>query len=641
MNESVTTNGPDGGQHHGFRAEVSQVLDLVIHSLYSHKEIFLRELLSNASDALDRLRFRAIEEPDLLEGDPALEIRVTPEPAAGILRLEDNGIGMTESELIENLGTVARSGTRAFVQQLSENARKDTALIGQFGVGFYSAYLVADRVEVISRAAGQASAFRWTSDAKNGFDVAPAERARRGTEIILHLKEEHREFAEAWRLEELISRYSDFVSHPILLKKGGDKDGAAGEYEKVNQASALWQRPRAELSKEQYDDFYKHLTHDVDAPLAHTHFRMEGTQSFVALLYVPKRAPFDLQMPSGARGVRLFVKRVFVMDKCEELVPSWLRFVRGVIDSDDLPLNVSRELLQESSAVRAIRKQVVRKTLDLLDELAAERVEDYAAFFRTFGPVVKEGLATDHEYKDRLGKLVRYESSHGDGLTSLAEYVARMPADQKEIYYLLGESRRALVGSPYLEALRSHGYEVLYMTDPVDEWAAEALGTFDGKKLASAMRADLKLEAKDDAKTDAAPDAALQPLFERMERVLSAHVGKVRISNRLTESPCCLVRDGGSPSAYVERLLRERGHATPQAKRTLEVNAHHPLVENLARLEAASPGSPELVAWIETLYDQALLSEGAEIEDPNRFAKRVADLLSRAAAAAAGVSPPK
>jgi molecular chaperone HtpG len=627
---------------HKFQAEVGQVLHLVIHSLYSHKEIFLRELVSNASDALDKLRFRALTEPQLTAGDDALEIRLVPDAEKKTLTIEDTGIGMTEAELAENLGTIAHSGSRAFLEQLAKQGSdkdKGVTLIGQFGVGFYSAYLVADRVDVISRAAGSEQAFRWTSDGKESFSIVPAERAQRGTSVVLHLRADQEEFLEEWRLRELVVRYSDFVAHPIKLKVARKSDGEEKtELETINKASALWQRSKSEITDEQYAEFYRHLTHDPKPPLARTHFRVEGSQEFAALLFVPQQREPDFFAQDRKRGVRLFVKRVFIMEDCEELLPQWLRFVRGVVDSDDLPLNVSRETLQDSAAVRAIKKQLTKKVLDLLDDVSKERPDDYATFFQAHGSVLKTGLALEYEHKERLGNLLRYESSHTveegkGGMTSLADYVSRMKDKQDAIYFVLGESVKALAGSPHLEALRARGFEVLYMTDPVDEWATEGLREFAGKKLVSAMRADLPpLDDSDEAKK--AKDEAkgtLAKLIARMKEVLGERVREVRISERLTDSPVCLVVGEGN-HAYLERMLRERGHAVTKSQRILEINPKHPLVESMRTFAEQDASSERLVTFIETLYDQALVTEGSPIEDPARFAKNLTQLLTQAAA---------
>jgi molecular chaperone HtpG len=641
---------------HSFQAEVSEVLRLVIHSLYSQKDIFLRELVSNASDALDRLRFRALTEPDIYEGDTSLVIRIRFDRDRKTLAIEDSGVGMTEEELVRDLGTVARSGSRAFLEEIAKRGQKDARLIGQFGVGFYSAYLVADRVEVISRAAGPGhTAHRWESDGRSTFTVAPDDRPARGTEIRLHLRDEHLDLLDDHRLRELVKRYSDYVSHPIQLFVRGTKgavasaaaatEGAAdeerevpgeGRYETVNRGSALWQRAKSEITSEQYDEFYRHLAHTGDgAPIARTHFKVEGTQEFAGLFYIPREKPFELRLGIKHRGVRLYVKRVLVMEDCDEIVPEWLRFVVGVIDSDDLPLNVSRELLQESSAVRTIRRQVVKHVLETLETMAGERPADYATFWRAFGPYVKHGAASDFEHRERVAKLLRYESTVGEGLVSLGEYVARMKEGQNNVYYVVGETRKALESAPHLEGLRKRGYEVLLMTDPIDDLVADSLSSFEGKPLVSAMRADLKMDASDDEKKAREAEAgALRPLFERIRSVLGARVTEVRASARLIDSPCCLVLTGAGPHGYVERLLREAGRDVARPPRILEVNALHPIIKSLEGLVARDDGRAS--DWIEVLYDQALIAEGAPLDDPGGFARRVTSLLSTVSSTISG-----
>ena len=623
---------------HSFQAEVSQVLRLVIHSLYSHKEIFLRELVSNASDALDKLRFKAITSPELFEGDSTLAIRIRADRDKGTLTIEDTGMGMSAEDLVRDLGTVAHSGSRAFLEQLAKAGNKDARLIGQFGVGFYSAYLVADRVEVVSRAAGSKEASRWISEGKDTFTIEPAERATRGTSVILHLRDDQKEFLDDWRLRELITRYSDYVSHPIQLEvtKGTGAD-AKVELETVNRASALWQRPKSEITDEQYDEFFHHLAHGAGAdekPLVRTHFKVEGSQEFAGLLYVPRERPFELRFGMKHKGVRLYVKRVLIMEECDEIVPEWMRFVVGVIDSDDLPLNVSREILQESAAVRTIKKQVVKHVLDALEESAKDRPEDYATFWKNFGVFVKEGAASDFENRERLGKLLRYESTHGEGLTSLAEYVARMKEGQPAIYYAIGESRKALEGAPHLEGLKKRGYEVLFMTDPIDQWTAESVRAFEGKNLVSAMHSDLKIqEGEDDKKARELVESAMKGVLDKARAVLGAKVKEVRFSDRLTDSPSCLVIAGQGPHAYVQRLLREAGRDVPKSERIFELNPRHAVVRNLETL--VEKGDPQVSEWLELLYDQAVLTEGATLEDPAAFSRRMTALLSKVTAPAA------
>lgn len=611
---------------HSFQAEVSQLLKLVINSLYSHKEIFLRELISNASDAIDKLRFHSISTPELIADGTPFEIRLIPDSAAGTLTIEDTGIGMTRDELIQNLGTIAHSGSRAFLEKLQSGEKP--SLIGQFGVGFYSAYLVADRVDVISRAAGETQAYRWSSDAHESFTVEEAQRVERGTAIVLHLKEEQKNFLEDWELRELVRRYSDYVSHPILLRVSEGEQ--SGKFETINKASALWQRSPKEVTQAQYDEFYRHLTHDFDGPLAQTHFQIEGTLLFSGILFFPKKAPFDLFQAQGRKGVHLFVKRVFIMEDCDELLPPWLRFVRGVVDSEDLPLNVSRELLQDSSIVRTIRKQVIKRSLDRLEELAKEDPANYALFWEQFGAVLKEGIATDSEYRDRIADLARFASTNGSELTSLASYVSRMPEGQKEIYYAIGDSRESVASSPYLEALRKHNYEVLLLSDPIDEWAIDALPSYKDKKLVSAMRADLKLEEEKDEEKKK-QEGSIAPLCSHIKDLLKGKVVDVRASERLTDSPACLVVPQGSHHAPMEQLLRASGRNLGASRRILEVNPSHPLIQSLQQLNEQEPGSEQLQEWIETLYDQTVLMEGGRIEDPNRFARRLTSLLQAAA----------
>ncbi len=632
-----------GATEHRFQAEVSEVLRLVINSLYSHKEIFLRELVSNASDALDKLRFRAIQEPELMGEGETLEVRIVPDAEAGTLTISDNGIGMSADELAQSLGTIAWSGSRDFLKQLEEaqgkGDDKSLQLIGQFGVGFYSAYLVADRVDVVSRAAGASEASRWSSEARDTFSIEPAERAGRGTDVILHLKPEQRELTDGFRLRELVRRYSDYVSYPIRLqveKTTGEGDDKKTEkvFETVNQASALWQRQPKDVTKEQYEEFYKHLGHDWEPPLAWKHFHIEGTQMFAGLLFIPQKRPMDLFGPEPRHGVRLHVRRVFVMDNCEELVPRWLRFVRGVIDSEDLPLNVSRELLQDSRAIRIIKKQVITQTLDLLDELAKERPDDYEKFWESFGVVLKEGLHFDPEYKDRLGKLLRYPSTKESGLTSLDAYVERMTGDQPAIYYAAGTDREGLAKSPHLEALEKRGYEVLFMTDGVDPFAVAGLESYQDKPLVSAMNADIQLDEETHKKVEEQAKEA-GSLFERFKNVLGDKVAEVRASERLTDSPACLVQPEGTLEPHIERMLRAQQIELPAQKRILELNLDHPLLKSLRSLAGQQTPPERVDEWIEMLYDQALLAEGSPIDAPERFARRLADLLTAAASAAA------
>lgn len=620
---------------HKFKAEVSQVLSLVINSLYSNKEIFLRELVSNAADALDKLRFASLEKPALTPKGHEPKIRLFADREHHTLTIWDNGIGMSEATLTKDLGTVAHSGTRELAEKLKQASDKpDLSLIGQFGVGFYSGYLVADRIEVVSRAAGSEKAHRWASEGKDGFTIEPAERDEIGTSVTLHLKKEHEDYGDEWKLRDLVRRYSDFIQYKIELEVTRKEDGEDKRvFEAINQASALWMRPKKDITDEQYNELYKHLTHDWEPPLARTHFQVEGTQMFTGLLFIPKRPPFDMLSPETQHGVRLYVRRVFIMDNCEELLPRWLRFVRGVIDSDDLPLNVSRELLQDSAIVRTIKKQVIRRVLDLLGELAEQRNDEYLDFFRKFGGVLKEGLHFDPSHKDKLGKLVRYESSKGDGLVSLDQYLARMPEGQGQIFYAIGPTKSLLEHSPQLEGLKQRGYEVLFMTDGVDQWAVEGLGEYQDKKLVNAMEADLKLDADAEPKKDGEAEAKKQedsdlaPLLGRCKEILSEHVSEVRISERLTDSPVCLVLQKGGLPAHLERMIRAQQEDLPIQKRILELNPKHALIARLKDEHARDPESSKLQEWVEMLYDQALLTEGSPLPDPARFAARVATLM--------------
>jgi molecular chaperone HtpG len=624
-----------------FQAEVGAVLRLVVNSLYSHKEVFVRELVSNASDALDRLRFESLTDSELLPSGEELKIQISADKSARTLTIEDNGIGMTAEELGQNLGTIARSGTREFLKKLEEaresQKNNNVQLIGQFGVGFYSAYLVADKVTVTSRKAGSEHAHRWASDGKDGFSIEPAERKSQGTTLVLHLKDDQDEFLDEYRLRSLVQRYSDYVDHPIELlvaaKPKLDDKGEAStteepKYEQINRANALWQRSAKDVTEEQYVEFYKHLTHDWEEPLAHRHFRVEGTQMFTGLLFLPKHPPFDLFDPSSKHGVRLHVQRVLIMENSEELLPKWLRFLRGVVDSEDLPLNVSRETLQDSRAVRTIRKQVTNHALSMLEELQKEKPEDYTKCWDSFGAVLKEGLHFDPEDKDRIAKLLRFASSTETGTVTLDSYVSRMKEGQKAIYYAIGPSLSVLSASPHLETLRARGYEVLFLTDPVDPFVMSNLPEFEGKPLKDAMSADLDLSTDDEKKDEKKEDT--EPLFERMKAILGERIQEVRASKRLADSPACLVLPEGAMAPHIERMLRERQMGIPETKRVFEVNREHPVVVSLRKLFLIDPNSSRLTDWVEMLYDQALIAEGSPPQDPARFAKRMSELLTLA-----------
>jgi molecular chaperone HtpG len=620
---------------HAFQADTTRVLGLVIDSLYSDKDIFLRELVSNAADALDKLRFRALTEPALLGDETNLVIRIHADEKAGTLTIEDTGIGMSEAELIDHLGTIARSGTKAFLDKLEEAKRKDVALIGQFGVGFYSSFLVADEVVVVSRAAGSDEAFRWSSDGKSTFHTEKAERATRGTTLVLHLKEDQKQFLSEGTLRGLVRRFSDFVSYPIELGIRAD-DAAELSFERVNKGSAPWQQQPSALDEKAHEELYQHLTHDWEPPLAHAHFRVEGTLEYVALLYLPRRTSEALFDPAKTQGLRLFVKRVSVLENCDLLLPPHLRFVRGLVDSDDLPLNVSRELLQDSSALRAMQKQLVKRVLDMIEGLATEKPEDFRTFTTNFGSILKEGLAGGHDIDHRVAKLVRFRSTAatGDEVVSLDEYVGRMKEGQETIFYATADNVARLSAAPQLEALRKKGYEILLGTEPIDEFVFERLGTFEGKKLVSALRADATTSSEDEKTQLETEKGELAPLLDVAKRVLGARVSDVLPSTRLVDSPACLVLGAMAMPAHLEKLFRQRGHDLPSGGRVLELNRAHPLIGSLLQLAKTSPDDEKLASWIELLCDQAALAEGSEVPDPAKFAQRVTELLGSVVASA-------
>jgi molecular chaperone HtpG len=625
-------------QTHAFQAEVQQILHLVTHSLYSNKEIFLRELVSNASDACDKLRFEAIDRPELLEGGGELAIRIDWDAAARTITVVDDGIGLSRQEAIDNLGTIARSGTKEFFASLTGDRARDANLIGQFGVGFYSSFIVADRVVVESRRAGAPAAegIRWESDGSGEFSIETLERAERGTTVTLHLREKRADDEDAadagellsgWRLRSIVRKYSDHISLPIRMRKEGGKDGEPAEWETVNQASALWSRPKSEIDDDQYRDFYKHLTNDFDAPLAWTHNRVEGRTEYTQLLYVPARAPFDLWDRQHRRGIRLYVRRVFIMDDAEQLMPVYLRFVKGVVDSADLPLNVSREILQESRDVKAIREGCTKRVLSMLEDVAGNRPEDYAKFWTEFGQVLKEGLGEDFANQERLAKLLRFASTatgEGEQTVSLAQYVERMKPGQDRIWYVTAESEAAARSSPHLEVFRRKDVEVLVLSDRVDEWMLSFLTEFDGKTLASVARGGLDLGGLQDAEEKAKVEATAKEyadLVGRIRGALGDRVKDVRVTDRLTDSPSCLVSDDGEISGTLQRMLKQAGQKAPERTPILEINPAHPLV---ARMKADASDAER---WARLLFDQAMLAEGAQLEDPAGFVRRLNDML--------------
>jgi molecular chaperone HtpG len=628
-----------------FQAEVAQLLHLVTHSLYSNKEIFLRELISNASDACDKLRFEGLHHPELYEDAPNLEVRVSFDKEARTLTIADNGIGMSQQEAIDNLGTIAKSGTREFVSHLSGDQKADAQLIGQFGVGFYSGFIVADRITVESRRAGLKAeeGVRWVSAGAGDFEVETITRPQRGTSVTLHLREDALDYLSTWRLKSIVAKYSDHISLPILMRKEEWKEGEEGkggehvltdEWETVNKATALWSRPKKDITPEQYKEFYKAISHDYEDPLAWSHNRVEGGTEYTQLLYVPARAPFDLWNREKAAGVKLYVKRVFIMDEAEALLPTYLRFVKGVVDSADLPLNVSRELLQESRDVKAIREGNTRRVLSMLEDLVKqEKQEDaseedkgkYAKFWSEFGAVLKEGLGEDVANRDRIAKLLRFASTASDTVTvSLADYKARMKEGQEAIYYVTADTQAAAANSPQLEIFRKKGIEVLYMTDRVDEWAMSYLHEFEGTPLQSVAKGQVELgKLQDEAEKKAAEEAAesFKPVLARLKEALKDKAQDVRVTTRLVDSPACLVVSEGGMSLQLARLLKQAGQKAPDVKPVLEVNAGHPLVKKLE-------GSPSFDDLAHILFDQALLAEGGLPEDPAAYVKRVNALLS-------------
>lgn len=616
----------------GFQTEVKQLLQLMIHSLYSNKEIFLRELVSNASDAADKLRFEALSDNALWENDSALNIRIAYDKEAATITITDNGIGMTRQEVIDNIGTIARSGTRQFFDNLSGDQARDSNLIGQFGVGFYSAFLVADRVTLITRRAGLTSehGVRWESDGNGEYTLENIDRLPRGTEITLHLREENQELLDSYKLQGIVRRYSDHITLPIVMQKeewdaDAQKMVRRDEDQTINQASALWARPRNEISKEQYEDFYKHISHDFEAPLAYVHARVEGKQEYTQLLYIPARAPFDLWDREQRHGIKLYVRRVFIMDDAKQLMPVYLRFMRGVIDSNDLPLNVSREILQESRDIDAIRAGSVKKVLGMLEDIAQNDADKYKTFWKEFGQVLKEGIGEDHANRERLSKLLRFSSTHAETeeqTVSLADYVSRMKDGQDKIYYVTAESFAAARHSPHLEFFRTKGVEVLLLSDRVDEWMLSFLTEFDSKSLQSVAKGDLdlsKLASEEEQKEQQREADEFKSLIEKITSTLSDRIKEARITHRLTESPACLVTGEHDLSGNLERMLKAAGQNVPSGKPILEINPRHGLIGRLNH----ETDEQRFSDWCNILFDQALLAEGGQLEDPATFVKRL------------------
>jgi len=635
MNQTATV------ETHAFQAETRQVLQLMIHSLYSNKEIFLRELISNGSDALDRLRFAAIQDDAVYAGDSDLHIEIEIDEEAGTLTVRDNGVGMDRDHVMDNIGTIAKSGTKAFLDHLSGDQKTDAQLIGQFGVGFYSAFIVADKVTLLSRRAGDSAedGVRWESDGGGEYSIEAVERENRGTEVILHLKKAEKEFLSKWAIRSLIGRYSDHIGFPIRMPKEDEEGEEKGSgWEDINQASALWSLPKSEISDEEYQSFYKYLTHDLDDAQCWAHNKVEGSQSYTTLLYVPKTAPMDLMLQRDERtGLRLYVNRVFIMDAAQSLLPHYLRFIRGVVDSNDLPLNVSRELLQENELVNKIRSAVIRRSLDLIGKLAKDDTEQYAKFWQQFGAVIKEGVAEDFANRERIAPLLRFASTRGEdgqARVDLASYKERMPEGQGAIYYITAENHQAASHSPHLEVFRKKGIEVLLMSDRVDEWMMAYFTEFDGTPFKSVAKGDIDLggvksaakadaENKDGDQAEDSSESLDAALLEKVRESLGERVSEVRSSQRLTDSASCLVLGEQEMALHLQRLLEQAGQTVPDSRPVLELNPGHPLVDKLQSEE----DSERFTDLALVLFEQALLSEGGSLTDPAGFVKRVNDLL--------------
>lgn len=636
-----------------FQTEVQQLLDLVIHSLYSNRDIFLRELISNASDAIDKVRFESHSNELLLEGNSDWKIKIIPDKTAGTLTIRDNGIGMSIAEVEENIGTIARSGTKAFMQALKDKASTDSPeLIGQFGVGFYASFMVADKVTLETRKAGEpAHGCRWESIGDGSYTIEEISKEVRGTEITLHLKEEFKEYLEEWKIRSIVKKYSDYIQYPAVMDitrtetpKGvdGEEIEGAGTIEKteeqtLNSMKAIWARPKSEVTEEEHQEFYKHISHDFENPFSTIHFSAEGTSEFKALLYIPAKKPFDMFMADRKKGLQLYVKRVFITDHCEELIPDYLRFVKGVVDSSDLPLNVSREILQEDVQIKRIQKGLVGKVLSTLTDSKEKNFEEYVKFWKEFGPVLKEGLHFDYANKEKLQDLLLFESTSTEAgsFTSLKEYVERMPETQQEIFYITGDNRAVLETSPHLEVFRAKGYEVLFLTDPVDEWVVQSLQEYNEKKLKAVDRGDVDLDSEEEKKEKEAQQEEAKKEFSDLlsfvKSRLENSIKDVRLSKRLTDSACCLVADEYGMNANMERILKAMNQPVPDSKRVLELNPGHPIMKVMADLFKENQQDSRLGDYAELLYDQALLTEGSPIKDPLRFTRLVSELMVRAA----------
>jgi molecular chaperone HtpG len=627
MAEATASAGP---QRMEFQTEAKQLLNLMIHALYSHKEVFLRELISNASDALDKLRFESLTNSSITGNEQELAIHIKLDKTAKTITISDNGIGMTRQEVIENIGTIARSGSKAFLEKMTGDQKADSNLIGQFGVGFYSAFMVATSVKLVTKKAGSSEpAVVWESKGENEFTIEETQKEKHGTDVILYLKEDESIYSEDWEVRSLIKKYSDFIAFPIYLPN--DK----GKEEVINQTKPIWSRPASEVTSQQYEEFYQQVLGGFDKPLSVLHNRAEGIMEYSSLLFIPSKSPFDLFNMERKHGVKLYVKRVFIMDNCKELIPEYLRFVRGVIDSEDLPLNISREMLQKNPMLDKIRKAVVSKILGKLKEMAESEPENFKTFWKEFGSVVKEGIHTDPENKEKLLELLRFRSSLSvspDDLVSLKQYVGRMRQDQKDIYYILGESFEIAEKSPHLEVFKSKSIEVLYMVDPIDEWIVQDIYNYDGKHLKSVTQGNLDLgelgKEEEDAKKKA--ESKFKKLSERIANILNESVKEVRVTTRLKDSPACLVTDDNAMSAHMEKLMKAMGQDVPKSKPVLEINTEHPILLNMNTRYENDPKDSELENWVHLLYEQALIAEGQMVPDPLAYSRRVNDLLMKA-----------
>ncbi|MGO2303510.1 MAG: molecular chaperone HtpG [Providencia sp.] len=618
-----------GQETRGFQSEVKQLLQLMIHSLYSNKEIFLRELISNASDAADKLRFSALSKPELYENDGELHVRISADKDKGTLTISDNGIGMSREEVIDNLGTIAKSGTKSFLESLGSDQAKDSQMIGQCGVGFYSAFIVADKVTVRTRAAGSApdQGVFWESVGEGDYTIADIEKEQRGTEITLHLREDEKEYLDNWRLRSVISKYSDHIALPVEIEDKNEEDGTV-TWEKINQAKALWTRNKSEISDEEYVEFYKHISHDYADPLSWTHNRVEGKQEYTSLLYIPSKAPFDLWNRDQQHGLKLYVQRVFIMDDAEQFMPNYLRFVRGVLDSNDLPLNVSREILQDSALTRNLRSALTKRVLQMLEKMAKNDPEKYQAFWQQFGLVMKEGPAEDTSNGEAIAKLLRFATTHSESSVqnvSLEDYISRMVEGQDKIYFITADSYAAAKGSPHLELFRNKGIEVLLLSDRIDEWMMNYLSEFDGKQFQSVSKADESLDKLADenkAELEEA-DKQLAPFVERVKTFLGERVNDVKLTHRLTDTPAIVTTNADEMSTQMAKLFAAAGQAAPEVKYNFELNPAHPLVKKASEVTDESVFSD----WVDVLLDQALLAERGTLEDPNLFIRKINELL--------------